>query len=197
VGKIDHAASAVGRQHLDPRSADEPGPLARPDRTERKRMEALRPDPDDRTSAQSVGEGWPSIGPGGDKPVRGELNAAVARAVVRIHRDCVGRGPTKARAFFHDNVVVVVLEDVLVTVERTLLAAGRDDSVIRLRQEVLETMRPDLIAAVESLSMRNVTAMMGDTNLTPDMASLIFVLDRPIDIQPADPTGSWKDGPRK
>src|SRR4051794_37202191 len=32
----------------------------------------------------------------------GELNASVARAAVRLHRSYVGRGPTRARAFFRD-----------------------------------------------------------------------------------------------
>jgi uncharacterized protein YbcI len=115
-----------------------------------------------------------------DKPVGGELNAAITRAIVRIHRDGVGRGPTKARAFYQDNIVVVVLEDLLVPAERTLVAGDQDASVLRLRQDLLGAMRRDLIAAVERLTDGHVTALIGDTSIEPDVASLIFVLERPI-----------------
>jgi uncharacterized protein YbcI len=127
---------------------------------------------------------FPAPGQHGDKPIGGELNAAIARAVVRIHRSSVGRGPTKAHAFFRGHIVVVVLENVFSAEERTLLAGGRGESVIRLRQELLEMMRRDLVAAVEELTGCGVTALMGDTSLEPDMASHVFVLDGPIQAQP-------------
>jgi uncharacterized protein YbcI len=92
----------------------------------------------------------------------------------------VGRGPTKAHAFFRGNIVVVVLEEVLVKAERTLLAQGLEASVIELRRELLETMRPDLTTAVEALTDRQVTTLMGDTNLDADVGCQIFVLDRPV-----------------
>jgi uncharacterized protein YbcI len=126
---------------------------------------------------------------GGDKPIRGGLNAAIARAVVRIHRNRLGRGPTRARAFFRGDIVVVVLEDVLVTEERTLVAGGHHDSVILVRQRLLETMRPELITAVERLTGRCVTALMSDTRPKPDMASHVFVLDRPVETRPAGSLG--------
>ena len=63
--------------------------------------------------------------------VGGELNAAVARAAVRVHRWHAGRGPTKARAFFRHDVVVAVLEDALTVTERSLIADDRRDAVAR------------------------------------------------------------------
>jgi uncharacterized protein YbcI len=120
-----------------------------------------------------------------DKPIGGELNAGIARAVVRIHRDSVGRGPTKAQAFFRGNIVVVVLEQVLAKEERTLVSSGHEDAVMALRHELLVTMKPDLMAAVETLTNCRVVAMMGDTNLKADMAGHIFVLDEPIETQSA------------
>ncbi len=116
----------------------------------------------------------------------GELNAWIARAVVRLHRSYVGRGPTKARAFFRDNIVIVVLEDVMTRSERSLVASGCDDTVIRVQEALLETMRADLIAAIETLTDRRVTAFMSATHLEPDMAAEIFVLDRPVERASAD-----------
>jgi uncharacterized protein YbcI len=116
----------------------------------------------------------------------GELNASIARAAVRLYRSHVGRGPTKARAFFRDNIVDVVLEDVLTRSERSLVASGRHDTVTRVQAALLETMHADLIAAIETLTDRRVTAFMSATHLEPDMAAEIFVLDRPVERGSAD-----------
>lgn len=52
----------------------------------------------------------------------GELNAAISNAVVRIHSQYLGRGPTRARTFHRENTVVTILEDALTKAERTLAA---------------------------------------------------------------------------
>jgi uncharacterized protein YbcI len=140
-------------------------------------MDAYTRDPDGTAGPGSVSQD-------GGHPTGGELNAAIARAAVRIHRECVGRGPTKAQAFFRGNIVVVILENVLVKAELTLLGRGLEASVIHLRKELLETMRPDLTAAVEGLTDRSVTTLMGDNSFHPDIASQVFVLDGPVRIPP-------------
>lgn len=113
-------------------------------------------------------------------PVGGELNAAIARAVVGIHRHHVGRGPTKAQVFFRHNVVVTLLGDVLTRAEQTLIENGEHATVLELREQLHEAMRPELVAAVERLSGRTVTVFMSDAHLEPDMAVEVFVLDRAV-----------------
>jgi uncharacterized protein YbcI len=108
------------------------------------------------------------------------MNAAIARAVVGIHRHHVGRGPTKAQVFFRHNVVVTVLGDVLTRAEQTLIENGEHPTVLELRAQLHEAMRPELVAAVERLSDRTVIAFMSDSHLEPDMAVEVFVLDRPV-----------------
>jgi uncharacterized protein YbcI len=150
-----------------------------PDHRGRKPMQHSAQHPDDTIP--------PSVG--GESPTGGELNAAIARAVVGIHRHCVARGTGRGPWVFHGNIVVVVLEDPLVTAERTLAASGHQIRVIRLPEELLKAMRLDLIAAVERLTDREVTALMGQTNVKPAMASQIFVLGRPIHSQPVGASG--------
>ena len=82
----------------------------------------------------------------------GPLNAAIARAVVHIHHDRIGRGPTKAQAFYRNEVVVVILQDAMTTSERTLVAAGKGEAVLATRRALEEVIRPDLISAVEQLT---------------------------------------------
>jgi uncharacterized protein YbcI len=114
------------------------------------------------------------------RPVGGELNAAIARAVVHYQRDQTGRGPTRASAFYRNDVVVVLLEDTLTRAERSLLARGMEDAVARMREAFQETMRPELTAKVEELTGAKVRAFMSSNHLDPDIAVEVFVLDRPV-----------------
>jgi uncharacterized protein YbcI len=112
--------------------------------------------------------------------VGGSLNLAVANTVVRARRDVAGRGPTRARAFFHDNVIVVLMEDALTDAERSLVAGGRDEAVLSFRSELQETMRRDLAGEIEALTERRVRAVMSGSHIGPELAVVIFVLDRPL-----------------
>jgi uncharacterized protein YbcI len=115
----------------------------------------------------------------------GELNAAIARDVVRHHMRHRGRGPTKARAFYRDDVVVVVLQEAMTPAERSLAATGRADAVRDVRDAFQEIMRADLVASIERLTGCKVQALMSANNVDPDSAAEVFILDRPVPSQPA------------
>ena len=110
----------------------------------------------------------------------GPLNAAIARAVVHIHHDRIGRGPTKTQAFYRNEVVVVILQDAMTTSEKTLAAGGKAEEVLAARRALEEVIRPDLVSAVEQLTGCKVKALMSAHNLEPDLAAEVFVLDRPV-----------------
>jgi uncharacterized protein YbcI len=118
------------------------------------------------------------------RPSARELNAAVARAIVRVHRSTAGRGPTKGQAFFHNNVLVVVLEDAMTVSERTLAADGRHEAARRARDELHSAMKPQMIAAIEELTGRTVLACLGDSQTEPDVVAEVFLLDGPVAADP-------------
>jgi uncharacterized protein YbcI len=117
---------------------------------------------------------------GRQRPLGGELNAAIARAVVSYHRSHVGRGPRKAQAFYRNNVVVVILEEMMTKAEQTLIERGRHDAVLQMRDAFQETMRGDLVTTVEELTGSKVRAFLSGNSIEPDMAVEVFVLDEPV-----------------
>lgn len=122
----------------------------------------------------------------------GRLNAAIAKAVVQIHNQYLGRGPSKGQAFFRDGVVVVVMQETLTKAEYSLAESGSEEQVLRMRREFQRTMEADLIAAVERLTGCHVVAFMSDNHLDPDIAAELFVLDRSV---PGDEAvGAWGVG---
>jgi uncharacterized protein YbcI len=121
-------------------------------------------------------------GPGS---VGGELNAAIARDIVRHHSKHRGRGPTKAKAFYRDNIVVVVLQEAMTAAERSLAASGQTDVVMDVRAAFHETMRADMVATIEHRTGCKVEALLSASHIDPDFSSEVFILDRPIAGEPA------------
>jgi uncharacterized protein YbcI len=117
---------------------------------------------------------------GQERLAGGELNNAISRSIVRIQRDYVGRGPTKAQSLFRENVIVVLLHDALTKAERSLVEAGQVDAAVRMRRRLQAIMRPAVMGAVESLTGCHVTASMGDVHVDPDIVVELLVLDRPV-----------------
>jgi uncharacterized protein YbcI len=116
----------------------------------------------------------------------GQLNAAISNAVLHVHSRYVGRGPSGAQVFFRHNVVVVVLHDVMTRAERSLVSSGQAQAAMDLRRQCHQTMRDDLVAAVEGLTGRGVVAFMSDSHLEPDVASQLFILDGEIPCEHDD-----------
>lgn len=54
----------------------------------------------------------------------GDARAEIATRIVRLHSEYYGKGPTKAKAYITEDVVVAVLEETFTKAERTLGARG-------------------------------------------------------------------------
>ena len=110
----------------------------------------------------------------------GELNAAITKTLVKIHSRHLGRGPTSASTFHHDNVLVTLMYGVLTQAEQVLGSNGEHTSVMGWRATLQSVMEKDLREALEGLTGREVTAVISANHLAPDVAATIFVLDAPL-----------------
>jgi uncharacterized protein YbcI len=108
----------------------------------------------------------------------GSLSAAISNAVVGLLRDYTGRGPTHARTTIGADTIVVTLRDSLTKAERTLAQHGQALEVLAMRRAFQNTMRDDMIAAVERLTGRRVEAFLSDNLHEPDVAVEIFLMQR-------------------
>jgi uncharacterized protein YbcI len=106
----------------------------------------------------------------------GTLGGAISDEVVSLLRRYTGRGPTQARTYVHDNLIVCLLGDSLTTAEQSLVTGGHYASVLDTRSLFQRTMRADLTEAVERLSGRTVIAFMSQNHLDPSFGLEAFVL---------------------
>jgi uncharacterized protein YbcI len=129
----------------------------------------------------------------GELQGRGELQAAISNAIVRLLHDYTGRGPTKARTTVSGDLVVCVLADAMTKGERSLVADGRPEVVLRMRKAFQDTMRGSIVGEVERLTGRTATAFMSDNHIDPDYAVEIVILEPQIDeldSRNGDPEGT-------
>jgi uncharacterized protein YbcI len=107
----------------------------------------------------------------------GRQTMAISNAITRLHREHYGRGATSVRTVIERNYVMCILDDIYTAVERTLIDAGRADSVRETRTIFQDTMRPHFVAVVEEALGRKVIAFMSQVHFDPDLSAEIFVLE--------------------
>jgi uncharacterized protein YbcI len=104
---------------------------------------------------------------------------AISNLIVRLLSDCTGRGPTRARTHFNENLVTIVVQDLLTRGERSLVRDGKQELVLATRRAYQQTMGADLTAGIEEITGRQVIAF-----LSADLAIESFVLAPKNDGQP-------------
>ncbi|HEV7806213.1 MAG TPA: Na-translocating system protein MpsC family protein [Solirubrobacteraceae bacterium] len=108
--------------------------------------------------------------------VGGSKSAAISNMTVRLLSQYTGRGPTKARAYVHEDMVTVVLQDTLTKGERTLVDKDRSGLVLLTRSTFQDVMGDDLIAGIEEILGRKVVAFLSANHIDPDIAVETFIL---------------------
>ncbi len=110
----------------------------------------------------------------------GEVLAGISSGIVGLYREHFGKGPTKAKTYVLDDLVICVLRDGLTTVERTLFAEGRADSVREMRTAFQDAVADRFNAVVEGMTGRRVVAFLSQAHVNPDLAIEVFFLDGSI-----------------
>jgi uncharacterized protein YbcI len=110
----------------------------------------------------------------------GIMLAAVSSAMVRLHKEQFGRGPTHARTEFAGrDALVCVMEDALLPAERAMVAMGEDQRV-REQRTFLQAVTADLfISTVEAIIDRRVRAFSSAIDPIADVVFEIFALEPP------------------
>jgi len=100
---------------------------------------------------------------------------AVSNAMVKLHKEQFGRGPTNARSYFAGpDTLVCTLEDSLLPAERTMVEMGEDQHVRESRMFLQVATQDRFIAAVEELVSRKVRAFASAIDPAPGVVFEIF-----------------------
>jgi len=111
----------------------------------------------------------------------GDVLTAISDGMVALLKEFYGRGPTRAKSYYEDDLVVCLLRGGFTRVEQTLLAGGRGSSVIQQRMEFQELMRERFTAVIEQATGRRVIGFMSGNQQHPDIMCEVFIL-APTDL---------------
>src|SRR6185295_16149937 len=99
----------------------------------------------------------------------GDILTAISDGLVSLLKEFYGRGPTRAKTYYDDDLVVCLLRGGFTRVEKTLLEGGRSRAVIEQRMAFQEVMRERFEGVIERATGRRVIGFMSGNQQDPDM----------------------------
>jgi uncharacterized protein YbcI len=124
----------------------------------------------------------------------GDQLTAISEGMVALLKEFYGRGPTRAKSYFEDDLVVCVLRGGFSRVEQTLLDGGRGQAVIQQRMEFQEVMRERFTGVIESATGRPVIGFMSGNQQEPDLMCEVFILGPTDLVDPHELPGAGPSG---
>ena len=122
----------------------------------------------------------PGSTPGG--PVaHGDVLTAISDGMVALLKEFYGRGPTRVKSYYEDDLVVCLLRGGFSRVEKTLFDGGRGASDIQQRMDFQDLMRARFESVIHEATGRQVVGFMSGNQQDPDIMCEVFIL-APTDL---------------
>jgi uncharacterized protein YbcI len=112
----------------------------------------------------------------GDQKALGEMRAMISKEIVRLQAEYYGKGPTKAKTYIVDDLVVVVLEESFTRAEKTLAERGEREAIQHIRRRFQQAMAESFTSVVEQATGRKVRAFLSETDIEQDVSVETFLL---------------------
>ena len=106
----------------------------------------------------------------------GDRLTAISEGMVALLKEFYGRGPSRVKTYYEDDLVVCLLRGGFSRVEQTLFEGGLGQSVIQQRMEFQDLMRARFEAVVERATGRRVIGFMSGNQQDPDIMCEVFIL---------------------
>ena len=111
-----------------------------------------------------------------DRSSLGEMRATISNEIVRLQAEYYGKGPTRAKTYIVEDLVVVVLEESFTRAEKTLAQRGERDAIEHIRRRFQQQMADEFTSVVEQATGRKVRVFLSETNIDQDVSVETFLL---------------------
>jgi uncharacterized protein YbcI len=107
----------------------------------------------------------------------GQQAAAISNAFVQLHRRSLGKGPTKAKTYVLDDMVLCVLEGGELPLEKTLRERGNSTLVHEVRGALHAAVSDECRAIIERETGRRVKTVLSQFDPDRDIECKVVILD--------------------
>ena len=108
--------------------------------------------------------------------IDGPTAMTICNAMTGALKQSCGKGPTSVRAYSTHDHVAVVVQDMLTTLERTLVQDGHEQLVSGARQVLIGRVAKDCRATIEQATGRRVVGWQTEVNPSADRAITLVQL---------------------
>lgn len=105
------------------------------------------------------------------------LLSRISTEMVQAMKQLYGKGPVSAKSYLVDDLLFVVMREMITQAERTMLDAGRGDTVREFRQEFENEVAETLTSIVQRLTGRRVVTYQSQVLFDPNLTVEIFVFE--------------------
>ena len=109
--------------------------------------------------------------------IGGRLLAEITDRLILLIREHYGRGPLKAKTYVLDNLIVCVISDGYIALEKTMMQGGEPERVLEMRRDFQRLMKTRYSDMIEELTGREVLAFLSQTHVEPDLSVEMFLMD--------------------
>ncbi|MCX7707272.1 MAG: DUF2294 domain-containing protein [Anaerolineae bacterium] len=108
---------------------------------------------------------------------RGEIEAALANAMIQFEKEHMGRGPVETKAYIIEDMILVRLRGILTPAEVKLAQTPEGHALIKqLRRQLLEGARSLLEQIVEQTTGSRVISLHTDISVKTGERVIVFTL---------------------
>jgi len=109
---------------------------------------------------------------------KGQIEAAIRNAIIRFEMEFLGRGPTDVRAYILQDLIIVRLKGVLTPAEQQLAKNPEGVTLVkRMRSNLLDQGRDDLIKEISSLTGAEVVGLFTDVHVASGERVIVLTMD--------------------
>ena len=113
---------------------------------------------------------------------KGQIEAEVSDAMVKLQRERTGRGPNKAHTYILEDMVIVRMQEVLTPAERQLTGNPHGQSLVKqFHQQMHEIARRELETLLEEHTGCRVISIHNDVSTKSGEQLTIYILDRNLE----------------
>lgn len=119
-----------------------------------------------------------------NQQTRGEIEAALANAIIQFEKEHLGRGPVETRVYIIEDMILVRLRGVLTPAEVKLAQNSEGHELIKqVRRQLLEGSRPILDAIVQEKTGCQVVSMHTDISVKTGERIIVFTLNEKLEAR--------------